>query len=240
MQNKFNLNLRINDLALFCLSFTYLLCLLINPVWYTNWFIVVLSLVNAFCFSKFSKYHLKIVLIIFCLLIPISLALFTTCVVFKPAYVTKDESYLLGLELVSRMYVLFIAPLLAFIVIDFEGLILYCMQRLNLPVVLGYSILSAINAFKYFSVEIERIRYAFLMRYAKKKINIFVLYSFLVSATRYAFHQGISMESRGLNPKKTFVHQVRLWRKLDTLVILGNLFILTIIIYYRELKQILC
>lgn len=224
MCSKIN-KVKIHDLTLFILACVYLLSILFNKNWYTNWYIVMLAFANIYVFTAFNMRDVKILLIIVISLIPIAIATFFTTI-FYTHDLNKSDSCLLGVQLVSRMYVLVISSVIVLRAIDFEHLVLYCMQRLYLPVMIGYPLLSAINALKYFEVEALRIRNAYLMRFASKKLSILMLYSLLVSAARHAFHQGISMESRGLNANKTFVRQSKLWSKIDTMVLSLNIMVL--------------
>jgi energy-coupling factor transporter transmembrane protein EcfT len=228
---KIHENFVINGFTLFILAFIYLISILVNPTWYTNWYIVLLSFINIYIFTSLNKRNIKLLLIIIVSLVPIAIATFLTTVIFTKQHLDLNAAYLLGIQLVSRMYVLVISSAVMFSAINFEQLILYAMQRLHLPVMIGYALLSAINALKHFEVEAMRIRNAYLMRFASKRLSITMLYPLLVSAARYAFHQGVSMENRGLNANKTFVRQVQSWGTTDTLVIILNIITILFILF---------
>ena len=130
------------------------------------------------------------------------------------------------LNLVLRMLAISISSILLFAAINFEELILYFMQRCRLPVILGYPLISAINTFKNFKDEYIRVNNAYLMRYAKRFTSYKIIYPLLISATRYAFSNGLSMQCRGLNKDKTFVTQVICWQIKDSIYILINVIII--------------
>jgi energy-coupling factor transporter transmembrane protein EcfT len=67
------------------------------------------------------------------------------------------------------------------------------------------------------------------MRFLKRIFPLKLLLPILVSASRFAFSVGLSMESRGLNKHKTF-SELHRWRKFDTLVLLGNLLQILILV----------
>ncbi len=129
-----------------------------------------------------------------------------------------------------RMFAISVSSILFFSVINFETLILYCMQKLKLPVILGYPLISAVNTFKNFKEEFMRINNAYLMRYGKRFVSFKIIYPLLISATRYAFHNGLSMECRGLNKNKTYVIPPMNWQIKDTVYILVNITILSTVI----------
>jgi hypothetical protein len=141
---------------------------------------------------------------------------------------------MLALSLISRNYALVISAVIFINTVNFEELIMYFMQAWRLPVTLGYPLLSTVNAFHNIRQELTRIQNAQLMRYGCKKFSLRICYPMLVSISRYAFYNGLSMTCRGLNRQKTFIQPYPKWQhwhsvslSVNSLILLGILFYLT-------------
>lgn len=89
--------------------------------------------------------------------------------------------------------------------LDFEEIIFFLLQKKFIGVKIGYSLLAILNSFVFMKEEYQRIQIAYMMRYGKKSYNLLVLFTLLVSASRYANNISLSLHSRGLNDKKTYI-----------------------------------
>ncbi|MBY0379078.1 MAG: energy-coupling factor transporter transmembrane protein EcfT, partial [Burkholderiales bacterium] len=143
----------------------------------------------------------------------------------KVVFINNDSADIVWL-LTMRVSAITISSIMLISAVNFEELILYLMQHLRLPVIIGYPCLSAINALANFKQEYTRIKSAYLMRYGKVSYSLLIFYPMLISATRYALQNGLSMEARGLNKTKTFIHRTSSLKLIDLVVIVFNIIIL--------------
>jgi energy-coupling factor transporter transmembrane protein EcfT len=106
--------------------------------------------------------------------------------------------------------------------IRYDRLIYSLIRNLRFPVELGYALLASFNAVGKMKDEYKRIRQAAVMRFSRKPLYYFYLIPLLVSATRYSQQAAMSMQTRGLNKKKSFIidEKIRLY---DVLIFISNL-----------------
>ena len=211
----------LHNLGYLILSIFFLFVIILANSMYMNIVVIVLTICNLIILGKINY---KVLLMILIFLIPISLSFYVAGVFF-----VKANSLKITEILIIRTLALSISGVLLMVAIDFEELILYFMQKFKLPPILGYPLLSAVNAFKNLKEEYLRINNAYLMRYGRRAVTIKIIFPLLLSATRYAFHNGLSMECRGLNKNKTFIHRAQSWQLNDSIIIVCN--ILCVILY---------
>ncbi len=217
----------LHNLGYLILSMFYLIVIIATNNIYMDILVITLTIFNLIIFGKIN-YKLLLMMLIF--LIPISLSFYVAGIFF-----VKVNALEVTEVLIIRTLALSISGVLFMVAIDFEELILYFMQKLKLPTIMGYPLLSAVNAFRNLKDEYFRINNAYLMRYGKRAITIKIIFPMLLSATRYAFHNGLSMECRGLNKNKTFIHQVTAWHLKDSIIITFN--ILVVVVVYLCLRH---
>ncbi len=178
-------------------------------------FIVFYSLLNLICLNKI-KY--KAIFIFMLLLFPAILSLFVTGLFhFDSSSIDQTQVYstIFGVNIYedSIKEALFLAirsssiSIISFayvIAIDFEKMVNELMQNFRFPVIFGYALLSTVNAFVFMKKEFIKIKTAYEMRFLKSYYSPKILLPLLVSASRYAYQAGLSLESRGLNKNKTF------------------------------------
>lgn len=221
--------LSIHQLVLVILSLVYLSLSLVTNDIPLYWLLTSLALVNVNIYLpiKYSRLIiLAIGLLIFGLTTYISTWLFHI-----------DNRLSLTCYLVSRVVALSISSYLFIIGIDFEELIIYLMQYAKLPVTLGYAMLGAINAITNLVDEFKRIKQANLIRYAKTRGVIHMLYPLLVGSVRYALQLSIALESRGLTNDKSYLYIAKAFTKRDLLILIGNIAGI-LIIYYIVYKLV--
>ena len=212
-----------HNLVFLFLSIAALLLIIIADSVYVNTVIIVFTLLNLLICGKLN---IKLFGLALVFLLPLCVSLYIAWALF-----TSDNNLDLITHLISRTATLTISSIMFASAIDFEELIFYFMQRLKLTVAIGYPLLSAVNAFKNFKDEYHRIANASLMRYGDRRAALKILYPMLISATRYAFHNGLSMECRGLNNNKTFIHQVTLWSYKDSLFFIVNVLCFSFVVF---------
>lgn len=106
----------------------------------------------------------------------------------------------------------------------YQMLINYLMQKKLLSVRIGYSLLAVFNSFHHLGDEFKRVQLAYKMRYHKRFLSPRVIITLLTVAARYAHNLSISMHSRGLNNKKTFIEKTTALKLYDYLFWLVNIY----------------
>lgn len=222
----------IHDLYLIILALAYLAIIILNQNIAFYWIILACGFLNISMFRR-VKYKLLFVLTLW--LIPLAIAIVITSYFFVKT--TFDTSVI---RLFSRNVSLTLTTVMISSAIDFEQLLLYLMQRRVLPVKLGYPLLAMMNSLSFLLAEFKRIKDAYLMRFGSKKYSIRMLYPVLVSAARYAFVAGISLESRGLNQHKTYVRPVRSFKLSETIYLITNIMFLTALFVLFNYSDVFC
>ena len=224
-------NPKINDMTLLFLAFIYIVPVLISENILLNFSVLLLAFLNIIIFRKINFRHLGFLFLF--LIIP-SFSLFITVLIYaKGAENSAIVGTILGFKirslaltnalfLASRAFCLSMISFVFLLSIRYDALVFALMQNLKFPISVGYSLLATFNAFAHLKDEFFRIQLAYKMRFLKRIFPLKLLLPILVSASRFAFSVGLSMESRGLNKQKTF-SELHRWRKFDTLVLLGNL-----------------
>lgn len=215
---------KLNNLTYIILSLLYFLVIVFGDSISIYLTVIGLTYLHLIIFNKFK---LKIFLITFLLTIPTGLSFYLATSVFA----TKD-SLDLAISLTARVSAITISSIMLVSAVDFEELLLFLMQNFRLPVVIGYPFLSAVNALKNLKNEYIRIKNAYLIRYGANKYSIAILYPMLISATRYAYHNGLSMECRGLNSNKTYIHKTKKITYIDVWIIGINIvFLISVVLF---------
>ncbi|MBN2461445.1 MAG: hypothetical protein JXB60_07540 [Candidatus Cloacimonetes bacterium] len=226
-----------NDLLILILAFLYLLPVLLSANWILNLFLLVIALLNLILLR-----HINFRLFIYFLLlliIPVISVFITALIYSRGAENTPIIAYFAGLPirelawqnavfLSSRTFALTTISFVFLLGIKYDRLVLSLMQNLKLPVSVGYALLTTFNAFVYLSSDYGRIREAYRMRFLHKRSFLRTLFPMLVSAGRYAYFAGLSLECRGLNSRKTFRESYP-WQHKDTSLLLGIIALLAIL-----------
>jgi energy-coupling factor transporter transmembrane protein EcfT len=230
----------INDLVFLVISFIYVGAILISNNTISYLMLTGFALINLVLFKKINSR----LIILFCLtIIPGLLVIFIVASLFaNPGYsynhsnnplihdaywqlwginVSTTNVYI-ALNLVTRTATLAVCSFVFIAHINVERVILCAMKQLHLPVKIGYAILAMNNALGFLRDEFLRIRSVYKIRFRKKLGLHKLLYPLLISASRYAAICGMSLVTRNLNNKKTFVVKCRAWQLTDSLVLAAN------------------
>lgn len=222
----------IHDLYLIILALAYLTIIILNQNVAFYWIILGCAFLNV---SMFRQIKFKLLFMLTLWLIPLSIAIVVTSYLF-----VKTSFDTLAIRLFSRNVSITLTTVMISSAIDFEQLLLYLMQRKVLPVKLGYPLLAMMNSLSFLLDEFKRIKDTYLMRFGRKKYSIRILYPVLVSAARYAFDAGISLESRGLNQNKTYVRLVQSFKLSETVYLITNIMFLTAIFVLFNYSDLFC
>lgn len=206
-------NRGINDLAVFILTFAYTVAVLLAKTWSGCVFWLILSMVQL---QLTSRIRWKYVIIFSLLLIIPGISLFITSYLHLKETVTGSSRQIFGFvfdnyRLQTSLYLMIRANVLSIIsfsfltAIRYDRLIYSLIQNLGFPVSWGYALLAAFNAVGKLREEFLRIRQAINMRFSRKPLFYFYIIPLLVSATRYSQQAAISLQTRGLNQKKSFI-----------------------------------
>ncbi len=125
---------------------------------------------------------------------------------------TSKEAIELATYLSVRSVSLSVLSVVAVLGVKYERLVISMMQNVKLPVIIGYPLIAAFNAFFHLKIEFERIVMITKMRKGKKINPFLLLFPLLVSTIRYANQIGLSLESRGLNKNKSFYNNYKISR----------------------------
>ncbi len=216
--------MKLNEISILSVSFLFLIPILLTENEILVIFLTIMAISNLIIIKRF-KYKI-ITYFVLMMLIPLLSVFFTT--LFYTKDITNSEainffnfiktnkySLHLAIFLVIRTLSLSLISFSYMICLEYDKLIVSLIQNFKLPVTVGYSLLVTFNAFFHLKEEYFRIKNAYLMRFSKRKITFLLLFPIIVSAARYAYYAGLSLESRGLNGNKTFLEKFY-WNKNDT------------------------
>ena len=240
---------KISDLAVFTAAFLYLIPVLLTSNIHLSLIILAASFINLLLLNRLKYKLLPYFLLI--IILPVISVFITTLIYAKPAstslimlsigklHITKSVLNT-AMFLSVRTFTLSFISFSYLIGIQYDKLVLSMMQNLKLPVSVGYSLLSTFNAFYHMKSEFIRIKQAYMMRFKKKKPSLLLLFPMIVSAARYAYYAGLSLESRGLNKDKTYIIQIKITKR-DFIFLAVNLMIIVLItlIFILEKKFII-
>lgn len=227
----------INELSIFFTAMIYLIPLLISNSWEINLLLLGLALINLI-FQR--KINIKLVgYFILIMLLPLSSLFITVLLYTKEASNTVIIGNIIGfpiyklamdnaIYLTTRAFSMSMISFIFLVSIRYDALVFSLMQILKLSPSIGYSLLATFNAFHYMEDEFIRIRSAWKNRFCKNKFPLSLIFPVLVSASRYAYHAGLSLECRGLNKKKSYL-EIYMWTFKDTLFIILNMIEIIII-----------
>ena len=228
---------KISDLAVFITAFLYLMPVLVTSNIYLSLMILAVSFINLLLLKRLKYKLLPYFLLI--IILPVISVFITTLIYAKPLstshiifsmgklHITKSVLNT-ALFLSVRTFALSFISFSYLIGIEYDKLVLSMMQNLKLPVSVGYSLLSTFNAFYHMKSEFIRIKQAYMMRFKKKKPSLLLLFPMIVSAARYAYYAGLSLESRGLNKHKTYIIQIEITKR-DFIFLAINLIIIILV-----------
>ncbi len=149
---------------------------------------------------------------IFCFvlsLIPVVAATFSSSYLFAESdYLAahKLSKSILSLNLSLRMFTLATVSFAFMYHMPKEQTIIELTKRNILPVTLGFAMLAAFNASTYLKGEFTRIQIAYQMRFQRRYFSLKILLPLLIAAARYSHNVSISMHSRGLGQKRSYLH----------------------------------
>ncbi len=226
--------MKTNELTLFFLSFLYLIPVLISDNILFDIFILIIAFLNLVILKK-VRYKL-IFYFLLIIILPLISVFVTTLVYTKPTesseeillfnFINTNKYALeLALFLTVRTFSLSFISFSYLVALEYDNFIVSLMQNMRLPVTVGYSLLVTFNAFYHLKDEFVRIKNAYMMRFGKKRNALLLFFPMIVSAARYAYYAGLSLESRGLNKNKTYLKNMKLQKK-DFIIIIINFFIL--------------
>jgi len=135
-----------------------------------------------------------------------------------------EASVALALFLSLRSAYMAAISFAAVLAIKYDKFILSLMQNLKLPVSVGYSVLATFNAFFHIKNELVRINWLNQMSFNNRRSKFMVVIPLMVSTIRYAHQAGLSLEAKGLNPRKTFLYRTE-FRKRDFVIVTFHLLI---------------
>lgn len=215
-----------HDLLLLVLSSLFITCIFVSNNIDMYLIICGLSLVNVVCMRSIK---LKYLIVFSLCMLPTTIGTFVAALLFAK---TPNTSFVMSeildipLTLALRTFCIAWVSFIFIIHINFTNSILYAMQCLKLPIKIGYALLAMINAMTHIKQEFSRIHIAQKMRGISSLNPLHILYPLMISASKYAYVCGISLEARGLNPHKTFIHQTKKWHLLDSLILLLNILLI--------------
>ena len=232
-----NKNQRGNDILLLILSCIFVTYIFISNNIHIYVGLCILSLVNILLMRNIK---IKYLLIFSICMLPTTIGMFVSALIFAKSSSGTIISFWgmdftsnnleLAINLSLRTFCLSWVSFLFIIHVNFTNCVLYAMQYLKLPVKIGYALLAMINAMAYIKQEFIRIRIAQKMRGLAQYNLLHLMYPLMISASRYAYVCGISLESRGLNSDKSFVRQVASWKNSDSLILLINILIISLLL----------
>ena len=232
-------NKGVNDLVLFLLTFAYTLAVLLANTYEICLFWLVLSLLQL---QLNGRVQWKYIFYFFLLLMIPSISLFITNYLHLREEVTGITKNILGMHLDDyrfrmSLYLVIRADVLSLISFSFltsiryDRLIYSMIQNLNFPVTWGYALMVAFNAVSKLKEEFVRIKQAVTMRFNKKPLFLFYIIPLLVSATRYSQQAAMSIQTRGLNQKKSFIISEKLIL-FDCLIFIINILGILILLFW--------
>lgn len=211
---------KISNISYILLNIIFFVVIVITNEIKIDIFIILLTYINLIILHKFN---FKVFFITLLLTIPTWLSFYIAGFIYS-----KTAPHDIAAILTVRISAITISSIMLVMAVDFEELILFFMQKLKLPVFVGYPLLSAINSLSEIKKDFQQINTAYYMRYQKRLNFIKTLFPLLISAVRHAHFNGLSMECRGLNHHKTFIHKAESYKLVDIWFIGLNIFALLI------------
>ena len=235
-------NKRINDFTIFVTAFVYLTAILFGKTVLFNLSITCLATLNILISRKVQLKYFFYTFII--LVIPL-ISVFITTLIYYNGLESNPSVFFIGkfgfskpaletaLYLVSRTFSLTFISMSYVFAIRFDVMIFSMLQNFKLPVSIGYSLLSAVQAIAHLKDDYFRIRTAYKMRFGRNKSPLLLLIPLLVGASRYAYFAGLSLQSRGLNNNKTYLER-NYFSFSDIFYVVMNIgFILFVVLFFK-------
>lgn len=233
------MNKKINDVSIFFIALLYILPVLFAEN--SNFLLLICSVafLNLILVRKLNYKYLGLFLLI--LAIPL-ISVFVSVLI--NSKLTANSQVLLSLGgweiydtawhnavfLTVRTFVLSFISVSYLLGIEYDDFVYSLMQNLKLPVSIGFALLATFNAFSFMHKEFQRIKLAYKMRFQKKILSLLLVFPVLVSAGRYAYYAGLSMESRGLQRDRTYLRKLK-FNKRDFSLVIVNILLVIFIIY---------
>jgi energy-coupling factor transporter transmembrane protein EcfT len=229
-----------NSLLFLLLAFLYLIPVLGADNTNLTLSMAILAFINVIFLAKINFKYLFLFLIL--LLLPLISVFFTTILYVKTVGEPRilyeigtlkitESAWQNAMYLTSRSFSLSFVSFVFILAINSVELVFSLMQNAKLSVNIGYPMMATFLAFENLKDEFQRIQTANSMRF-RKKIPLFqMLVPLLVNASRHAYQVGLSLESRGLQARKTFIERYP-WQRKDTIALFINLVQILIMILY--------
>jgi hypothetical protein len=217
--------LKFHPLTFFILNMLFIIVIIATHSFFINISIILLVIMNVI-FNKKTK--IISILTIIITLIPIFLSYYVTSYIMSTRLNFNEI-----LEISTRVMAITFASILFALQIDFEDLIHYFMRKFHLPVKLGYSLISAVNAIEMIFSEFKQLKLAYTIRYAKNVDYYKIIPNLFISTARFAYYNAISLSSRNLQQQKTYIRNLIEMRLIDYITITINCLIVLILIIYN-------
>lgn len=218
--------LQIHPLIFLILNIIFVLTIIFTHNTILNLSIILLTIINT---SIHTSNNIKFKYL-YTILITLSL-IFSSYYITAYIFSAKLSFYKI-IELSTRVIAITFTSILFTLQINFEDLVHYLMRKYKLSVKLGYALISAINSINNLYNEFNQIKIAYSMRY-NKPINYFrIISSLFISAARFAYHNGISLSSRGLNINKTYIRNLIKINPNNYIILIINFIILGVLINF--------
>jgi hypothetical protein len=216
---------RITDLSYLVLSILFFTIIIFSDNIKLDLYVIGLTCANLALLHKFKW---RVFLFTLLLIIPTWLSFYLASFIYVGVHAQSTHN--LATLLTVRLSAISITSLMFTSAIDFEELLLFSMQKLKLSVLIAYPLLSAINALASIKSEYQRIQLVYQMRFNRKIYILPMIFPLIISAVRYAYYNGLSLECRGLNHHKTFIHAVKPFTWVDVIWLLLNM--LAVVLFY--------
>lgn len=230
----------VNDFILLLLTFIYTVAVLFAPTSEFCLLWLFLSLFQLIIAGKIKWKYLGIFTLI--MIIP-SIAQFITGYMHLDisssakislfGFKLYQEKFNLSLYLVVRAFSLSLISFAYLTAIRYDRLIYSLIQNLKFPVKFGYALMASFNALGNLQEEFFRIRIAARLRFSRQPLFYFYIIPLLVSATRYSQQAAVSMQTRGLSEKKSFLIEQKL-KSIDLAFLLINILGVILLFFIKE------
>jgi len=219
------MQIKLTDISYLILSIILFTVIVFSDSIYLNLYLILLTYINLLLLNKFNWRMFLLTLI---MAIPTWLSFYIASFIYHADNSPATQN--LARLLTIRLSAITITSLMFTSAINFEELILFFMQKLRLSVVMGYAILSAINALASIKQEYIRISLVYRMRFSRRVYLLPILLPLVIGAVRHAYYKGLSLECRGLNTQKTFIHQAQSFTWVDSAWLIIN--VVAIVAFY--------
>lgn len=216
----------LHPMTFLILNIIFVIIMIFTHNYVLNITIILLTIINNIINKKIK---LKYIVQILVMLSPLLLTYYITASIFS----SKLTIYQI-IEMSTRIIAITLTSIVSVLQVNFEDLLHYLMRKYKLPVSLGYSLITAINAINHLINEFNQLKLAYQIRYAKNINYLKIIPNLFINAAKFAYYNGISLSSRNLHPNKTYIRPLLELKIIDYIIIAINFItILSIIIIFR-------